>query len=89
LRESGDVGCPEGKTATKWHTVVRRGRRETAGRTAMISRVGRLDSDGSLKKEQIVFQLLHRADHLRYIPTSGSKAVKSQDTARYCNSYNK
>jgi hypothetical protein len=35
----------------------------------MISRVGRLDSessDGSLKKEQIVFQLIHKADYLRY-----------------------
>ena len=78
VRKSGDVGCPEGKTTTKWHTVVRRGRRETTGRTAMISRVGRLDSessDGSLAREQIVCQLIHKADYLRYIPTSGSKAV--------------
>ena len=77
---------------TKWHTIVRRGGRETTGRTAMISRVGRLDSensDGNLEKEQIVFQLIRKADHLRYIPTSGSKVVKSQNTARYCNSYNK
>jgi hypothetical protein len=84
VRKSGDVGCPEGKT-TKWYTVVRRGGRETTGRTVMISRVGRLDSessDESLAKEQIVFQLIHKAEHLRYI------AVKSQNTARYFNRYN-
>ena len=53
VRESGDVTCHEGKATTKWHTVVRRGGRETTGRRAMISRVGRLNSessDGSLER---------------------------------------